>query len=470
MLLVTGKHVWTGTELLTDAAVLIEGERIREVGARQELDLAWPQARRTGGPSMMVLPGLINPHHHGNGVTSFQKGVADDALEPWIAALSSAPTVDAYLDTHYAALGLLMGGYTTVAIFQGGISDKQQAKRHANARIRACLDTGLRISLGVGLMQQNFYVYGPDPAGLPQVEGMPTSAYLELLEELSAEHENDPRVSIFAAPAGPQWVKDEAWREIGRWTQENGVPLHTHCLESPLEAEFARREYVSGSAVKHLLQLGALHELTSLVHGVYLTAEELEIMHERGASLITNPGSNLRLRCGVSPVLNALATGVNVAVATDGCTLGELDDAFAEMRLLKNLQRGVGMDTPALTPEQAVTAATSAAAHVTPWADELGSIQPGALADLTLMNLDAAAKPWTHPDVDPLHLLVQRATSTHVATIIQSGEVMLDAGEPTRANVTEVAERLRASMEERELPARTNLPEVVRDYFRRWSN
>lgn len=313
MLLVTGKYVWTGQELLSDAAVLCEGDKIRAVGPSASLEASWPDARRAGGPEAMVLPGLINAHHHGNGLTSFQRGVADDALEPWIAALRSAPTVDPYLDTLQAALGLLAGGYSSVALFQSASADVVAARTQAAARIRACLDAGIRVALGLSLTQQNFYVYGPDPEGLPALTGLDTASYLWLLAELHRDYANEPRVSIFAAPSGPQWVSDEAWAAIGAWTREHEVPLHTHCLESPLEAEYAQREY-GGSVVRHLDELGALHTHTSLVHGVFLTAEELGLMAQRGTSLITNPGSNLRLRCGVSPVLAALAADVDVAL------------------------------------------------------------------------------------------------------------------------------------------------------------
>lgn len=467
MLLVTGRHVWTGQEFLDDAAVLCEGDRIREVGSRASLQAAWPDVKRVGGPDAVVLPGLINAHHHGNGLSSFQRGVADDALEPWLAALKSAPSVDPYLDTLQAALGLLAGGYSSVALFQSAAADVATARAHAEARIRACLDVGIRVALGFSLTQQNFYVYGPDPEGWPPLTGLDTASYLQLLAELRRDYADEPRVSVFAAPSGPQWVSDEAWADIGAWTREHQVPLHTHCLESPLEAEFAQREY-GGSVVRHLDELGALHAHSSLVHGVFLTAEELALMAQRGASLITNPGSNLRLRCGVSPVLAALAAGVNVALGTDGCTLGEQDDAFGEIRLLLNLQREAGFDTPALTWQQALHSATGAAAAVTPWRDELGTIAPGNHADLSVFDLAAVAAPWTHPDVSPLQLLVQRAAARHVAKVVVAGEVVLDESGPLRADPAEVAQRLQRFMAERELPARTDLPEVVREFYRGW--
>src|SRR5690606_28715306 len=67
--------------------------------------------RLVGGPGAVVLPGLINAHHHGNGITSFARGVQDDNLEPWLPALGAAPAVDPYLDTLWAAMDTLEAGY-----------------------------------------------------------------------------------------------------------------------------------------------------------------------------------------------------------------------------------------------------------------------------------------------------------------------------------------------------------------------
>lgn len=464
MLLVTGGYVWTGRELLSDAAVLCEGDRIRQVGSRAELQAEWPDVPRAGGPELVVLPGLINAHHHGSGVSSFQAGVPDDALEPWLAALKSTPAIDPYLDSLQAALGLLAGGYTSVVLFQS-TGDAERARAEADARISACLDAGLRVAFELDLTQQNFYVYGPDPVGLPRREGLTTEAYLELLADLRSAYAAEPRVSIFAAPSGPQWVSDEAWAQVGAWTREHGVPLHTHALESPLETDYAHRVY-AGSVVTHLDRLGALHEHTSLVHGVFLTLAELELLQQRGASLITNPGSNLRLRCGVSPVLAALAAGVNVALGTDGCTLGEQDDAFAEMRLLLNLQRSPGFDTPALSWQQALHSATGAAAKVTPWTGQLGVIEPGAFADLSAFDLQEAAAPWSHPRLDPLQLLVQRGAARHVALGVVSGKVVYDSSGPLLVDPAQAVRELQEFMAGQELPPATDLPERVRDFYR----
>lgn len=445
MLIIRGDYIWTGEELLRDSALVCQDDRIERCGPWSQIREAYPTAPVVGGPGIAVLPGLINAHHHGSGISSFMRGVHDDALEPWLAALGTAPGVDPYLDTLWAALGLLQGGYTTVVLFQS-TSNPEEAGQEARTRIQACRDAGLRVAFGLDLIQQNFYVYGPDPKDRPPRTGLATKEYLDLLETLEDEFAADPCISVFAAPSGPQWVSDEAWEAIGEWTKSRRIPLHTHCLESPYESAYAQKAY-NESAVAYIDRLGALHRHTSLVHGVYLSEEDLDLMKQRDASLITNPGSNLRLRCGVSPVLFAKARGVPVALGTDSCSLGERDDAFAEMRLLLYLQRGPGVRTPSLTCEDVLEASTHAAASVTSWGDNLGVIKPGAYADFSLYDYREAASPWTHPDHDPLHVLVQRAWAHHVSAIVVGGRLVWENTRgPLNVDVHEVALQIQDSL------------------------
>lgn len=497
MLLVKGDYVWTGIELIADGTVLCEGDVIKDVGPWSVLRDKYEgtpviDAPVVGGRGNVVLPGFINAHHHGDGVTSFARGVEDDNLEPWLAALGAAPSVDPYLDTMWAAIDTMEAGYTTMVLFQSssdGMGDPDVSHDHAAARIKACRDVGLRVAFGLAVSQKNFDVYSASPAAerdrpvgsAPSARprrGLTTEAYITLLDRLRAEFSDDAGVQVFAAPSGPEWVTDETWEAVGAWSREHDVPMHTHFLESPLQAEYARRHY-DGAMLAHLDQLGALHERTALVHGVYLTEDDFRLMARRGAALITNPGSNLRLRCGVSPVLTALDHGVTVALGTDGCSLGDRDDAFGEMRLLFYLQRRAGIDTPALTWQQATATATTGAAAVTPWRDEIGAIKVGALADLVVFDLDEAGGPWFNPELHPVHVLLHRATRQHLTASIIGGRLVWErARGPIVGDKRDSAARLRACMEGPGVkPAsadvegtdrKENIAERVRAYYRTW--
>lgn len=505
MLLVRGDYVWTGEDLLANAAVLCVDNEIKAIGKGSDLRRSHPEADVVGGPGRIVLPGFINAHHHGNGITSFSRGVFDDNLEPWLAGLGAAPGVDPYMDTLLAALDSVQGGYTTMVLFQS-TANPETAREEAVARIDACRAVGMRVAFGLDVVQRNFYVYGPDPHGLPPRTGLSTSKYIALLDELRRHYATDPAVQVFAAPSGPEWVTDETWSALGEWSRRHGAPLHTHCLESPLQAEYARRQYKDG-LVAHLDTLGAIHARTSLVHGVYLDERDFRLMAERGSALITNPGSNLRLRCGISPVLLALNEGVNVALGTDGCSLGDRDDAFAEMRLLFYLHRGAGLDTPALTWQQALTMSTTAAARVTPWGPTtdgvhgdrsdfdtsdgwLGAIVVGKRADLSVYHLDDAAGPWRHPDLHPVHVLLHRATRQHADAIVVDGKLIWDAEDGARlVDEAEAMARARTSMAQADASrtiapgdakgmvsvrgidgaaSEPSLTDIVSDYYRQW--
>lgn len=470
MLIARGDYVWTGEALVADGAVVCDGGTIAAVGSWAALREAYPDAEVVGGEGIIVVPGFINAHHHGQGVTSFMRGVEDDCLEPWLARSRNAVGTDPYLSTLWAALGLVQGGYTAVALFQS-TADPLRAGDEARARIRACRDVGLRVALGLDLIQQHWYVYGPDPAGLPPRTALSAEAYIALLEELRREFAGDEGVAVFAAPSGPQWVTDATWEAIGEWTHRNGVPLHTHCNESIFEGEYARRVY-GGSAAAYLDERGALHHRTALVHGVYLTEVDLDVMARQGAQLITNPGSNLRLKCGVGPVLTALRKGITVALGTDGCTLGDRDDVLAEMRLLFYLQRVPGMDTPALTWQEAVHAATGGAAAVTPWRGRAGVIKEGALADLSLFNLQEAAAPWSHPDIHPVHLLLHRGSRAQLEAVVVGGSVIWQAQKGSlRVDEAEAAQRLRDDMASRPLkPERPDYSDIVVSFYRGWQD
>jgi 5-methylthioadenosine/S-adenosylhomocysteine deaminase len=121
------------------------------------------------------------------------------------------------------------------------------------------------------------------------------------------------------------------------------VPVHMHLLETWYEREFGWSGGATGS-VDALANIGLLTLRLFVAHGVWLDERECTALVDAGTSVVTNPGSNLRLHAGVAPVRALLAAGVNVALGTDNMSLGDSEVILDELRLARALQRRPGVD------------------------------------------------------------------------------------------------------------------------------
>lgn len=486
-LLVRGGWVWLGPtaaaedDLLEDAAVVCRAGRVAEIGAYADLRVKYPAAREIGTDKALVLPGLINAHHHGRGIDPVMLGSADAALEVWLADRAGEPLVDPYLDTLWAAANLLARGVTTIVHFVL-TPDPRRALEHAEARLRAWRDAGIRVALGLDVRQQRFLVYEDEErllAGLPpevaaevgrQERGrqpLSGSEYIDLFEELANRHSGVPNASFFLAPAGPQWVTDETLGLIAQHSREHGTRVHTHTLETPFQREAARRLY-GGSVVEHLHSHGLLGPRTSLVHGVWLSESDIGLLAATGTNVIHNPGANLRLSSGVAPVPALLEAGVNVALGTDGFTLSQ-DDLLTEARLAYQLHRRPGRAATNPTPRSIMHAMTAGAAATTPFGDDIGGLKVDAAADLTLIDLGAATRPYMAPGVDPLEACLLRADGAHVMATVVAGEVVAENGKPSRMDMPALAEELRKSVHHRPREFSGAVAAAIREHYQgRW--
>ncbi len=467
-LLLQGGWVWTGSEtnlpplacpsptntgLLADTAVYCQHGRVAQLGSLAELRAQHPEANVVGSPTALILPGLINAHHHGRGVDPVLLGSADNCLEAWLADRAGEPLVDPYLDTLWAAGNLLARGVTTIVHFVL-TPDPPQALPHAEARLRAWRDAGIRVAFGLDVRQQRVLAYEEEAAllaNLPpdlaaaaaenEANRRPLGAeeYLTLFDELSARHTDDV-TRFFLAPAGPQWVTNRTLDLVAEHSRVHGTRVHTHALETPYQREASKRIY-GRTAVEHLRELGLLTPRTSLVHAVWVSEADIELLAASGTNVIHNPGANLRLSSGIAPVPALLRAGVNVALGTDGFTLSH-DDLLAEARLAYHLHRWPGRAGDGPTGRQIVHAMTAGAALTTPFEDNLGTLRIGAPADITVIDLEAATQPFMVPGVDPLDALLQRVDGSHVLTTVVAGRVVAENGAPSNIDMKALAAEL----------------------------
>ena len=491
--LVRGRYVVTGVDqgrasVIEDGAVFQRDGVIVDVGPAAELAQRHPADATLGSPAHVVLPGFVNSHHH-VGLTPFQLGSPDHPLELWFASRLAARDVDPYLDTLYSAFDMLQSGITTVQHLHGWRGAPASRVFGVAERIlKAYDDVGMRVSYSYALRDQNRLVYEADedfcrrlPPGLGAelreylaAQAIPLPDHLGLFVDLweRVGRNGGGRARVQLAPANLHWCSDEALRSLRDYAEKYEVGLHMHLVETAYQKEYARRR-TGTTALQHLHGLGLLGPRMTLGHGVWLTEEDVALAAGTGTMICHNASSNLRLRSGVAPLNHFRARGVRVGLGLDEAGINDDRDMFQEMRLVLRLHRVPGMDDDAVpTSTQVFEMATAGGAATTGFGDRIGSLRPGAAADLVLLPWTSLAAPHLDPDVAPLDAIVHRARAAAVDTVVVGGEVVLRDGRFTRvdrdAALAELAAALRAPLspaeERRRRLSREIFPHVRRFY------
>lgn len=473
-----------------DGAFYQEEGVIREVGPYQELKARHEDAEEVGDGRQLLLPGLINAHHHGRGLTPLQLGVADDFLESWLVGSFALPPVPRYLDTLYCNLRLLEGGVTTV-VHSHSAFNVAGMEEEVEAMLQAYRETGLRVVFALRARDRQHFVYQEDqlflqglPGGLREELGqrlaasaLSSEAYFTLFRTLLRRHDRgrQGKVRLFFGPLAPQWCTEELLREMVRRAEEYDVGIHTHLLETVYQKQWAWRSY-GKSLVAHLEEIGFLRPRVSLAHCVWLTREDIARLAVAGASVCHNPSSNLRLKSGIAPVNALLARGVNVGLGIDSHALNDDDDFLQEMRLCRNLHRPPGLETPELSVGQVLHLATLGAAKAALWEGSLGSLEPGKRADAVLVNLDRILAPYLSPAIGLWETFLHRGKRSDVDTVIINGEVVVRQGRAEGFDREKIAAELGQALEQgaaapslaRQRRLAEELRQHVRAFYQAW--
>lgn len=461
--LVRGRWVFTGETTLNDGAIAIQNDCILEVGDWEGLRDRNPEAEVLGSEQFAVMPGLINAHHHSNGVPNSLQGVEDDFLELWLFANLGLRSQDPTFKTLLSIAQLLQSGVTSVVDVVSISGTVDDAWADLKGRLSAYEQSGMRVALTPGASYESLLVHGEDEAYLnslpadlrqrletlsPPEQPLSKSDYLDIMTDLVQQYQSHPHIDVWFGPPGPQWVGDELLIQIVDAAKRLNTQVQTHAVESFHEKLIGPR-FHGKSVIAHLADLGVLSPQFSIAHGVWITEKDIEILANTGAPVSHNPSSNLRLRAGIAPLNAMLAGGMTVGLGMDGTTLGDDEDMFAEMRLAARLHRTPQLNTPAPSYEDVFQMATSGGARLMGQAQQLGKLAPGYKADLVLVKCDRLTWPWLAPEANPLHVMMMRAKAMDVDTVLVNGKVVLKAGMPTgfdlKAIGQEVAEQLNAA-------------------------
>jgi 8-oxoguanine deaminase len=335
----------------------------------------------------VVLPGLVNTHHHFyQTLTRAHPAALDRALFDWLRALYPiwqrlTPEAIA-LSSELAMAELLLSGVTTAAdhhyVFPAGLETAIDLQVEAAQRL------GLRVVLTRGSMSLS-----RDDGGLPPREVVQShDAILADSERLLARwHDARPgaMVQIALAPCSPFSVTPELMRDTAVLAGEHGARLHTHLAETHDETDFCLETF-GRRPLDHLEALGWMGPQTWLAHGIHFDAGEIARLGRAGVGICHCPTSNMTLGSGQCRTLDLEAAGSPVGLGVDGSASNDAGNMMEEARhalLLGRLTYGADR----VGHRDALRWATEGSARCL-GRDDIGRIAVGMAADLALFRLD----------------------------------------------------------------------------------
>jgi cytosine/adenosine deaminase-related metal-dependent hydrolase len=424
-----------GTEH-ADGHVAVEAGRITAVGSGPAPAAAREGAQIVDGRGCLATPGLVNCHHH-----LYQwatRGMAQQStLFEWLQELYPVwAHVDGEIEHAAARAGLaalLRSGCTTATdhhyVFPRGAGDLLAIE------IEAAAGLGIRFHPCRGSMD-----LGRSSGGLPPDEiTEDRDAILAACAE-AIDHYHDPApdamVRIALAPCSPFSVTGELMAETAELARQRGVRLHTHLAETADEEEFCLERF-GVRPVEYLEQLGWLGDDVWLAHCVHLDDREVARFGETRTGVAHCPSSNARLGAGIAPVAALVGAGAPVGLGVDGAASNEAGELAGELREALLLARLAG-GPRALTARQALALGTIHGARCLGRETEIGSLEPGKLADVALWRLDGV----DHAGIaDPVAALVLGPRPL-VELLLVGGRPVVDGGELRTGDEAEIAREL----------------------------
>ena len=490
-ILARGKYVITdasaGEEgILSDGAAYFSGGKVIEVGGYDSLKKKYPKVTVKGNGKQLLMPGIIDGHSHGWGLSAIQRGALWDFLENLRFNLAYMVTIDPELNAMISAVRHLRSGCTTMHHNNWGEAPNMGELAHK--AIRGYREVGIRFAYSPGVRNENILAYDdvnffatlpPDlqeffrPMVFYDKEAV-VDEYFALFENLYSRYNDSDTRIIF----GPSWVQGstvEFLQRIKARADELGkIQIHMHTLQTPHQKAYALKKY-GKSLVDHLDDLGLVDENLTLGHAVYVTESDIELLASKQASVTHHPSCNLNVRNCIAPVYYLCKAGVNVALGIDDKGINDDEDAVMELRMIHKLHRISGFDlanTPALDAFDVLKMGTVNAARVCGFKGELGTLKPGMKADAVLVDLhEIMEDPCMSLDLNIAEIFIHRAKGVHVNTVIVGGKVVMEERKFLTVDLDRLYEEVRKQVAKDISPKQRKYAEHLRKikpYYHKW--
>jgi cytosine/adenosine deaminase-related metal-dependent hydrolase len=390
---------------------------------------------------LLVIPGLVNTHHHLYQIlTRNLPGAQDAKLFDWLKFLypiwANLDEDAVYYSTLLGTAELLKTGATCTTdhlyLYPRGFRGDMMG-----IQFEAAAQTGIRFSPARGSMTR-----GESQGGLPpdRVVQSTDEVLRDMARVVETFHDPAPLAmrKVTLAPCSPFSVEESVMVETAKLARAYGVILHTHLVETMDEEEYCLQMY-GARPLGAMERWGWLGPDVYFAHGIWFDDRELAVLQETRTGVAHCPSSNMRLGSGIARIKEMRELGIRVGLAVDGSASNDSSDMLGEVRNAMLLQR-VRYGSDALSARAALALGTRGGADLLGFGEALGRIEVGCGADLALFDLSQLQ--YAGALADPVAAIVFCGYNHGAAYTVVNGQVVVRDGKLAALDEVELTDKV----------------------------
>lgn len=390
--------------VLEDGAIAINNDTIIALGKTEVILQSYTSDSIIDARDCIVIPGLINAHSHIP--MSYFKGLADDLpLQKWLHEYIW-PLEGKLISPGFVYDSALHGA---AEMIKNGITLTKDMYFYGNKTAEALTQVGLRGMIGEAILDFALEKNGG-------ISGIGRFAI-----EQEQEFKANPLINFTISPHAIYSCSTQTLEKCTEVALDNDFLVQTHLSETESEVTECLKLY-GKRPVQYLHELGMLQTKLVMAHGIWVNEEEMELLAEHNNAIAICTESNLKLSAGIAPIKNYFKHKVRCCFATDGVASNNNIDLLSEMDFTAKLHKVINEDPTFMPAEQVLSMATIEAAKALHREQELGSLETGKKADITILDCHSVqGQPMHNPYSQVIYALGGRA----VRDVIINGAVVL---------------------------------------------
>ena len=389
-------------KVINNGVVIIKDNKIISVG-NEELLKIYSAKKIIDAKNGIIMPGMINTHNH-LPMIAF-RGLGEEGIKNRLFAYFFPLEGEKlnrdliYKATVHGSIDMALSGVTTYA----------DMYYHMDEMAKATKEVGIRGVLGETVIK------------FPVVDAKTPYGGIEYAINFIEEYKNDDLIIPAFGPHAPYTVSKEKMQEIENLSKKYNVPIMIHVGE--FDDEDKRLNLKNKSVIEYMDSIGVLNNRVLLAHAIHLNEKDLDIIKKREVSIAYNPMANAKGATGIARAYEMLNKNIKVGLGTDGPMSSNQVDLFRTLSYASSMQRLKYNDRTIMTPDIVVKMATIGGAQALNLDKKIGSIEPGKLADIVIIETKS---PNMMPNYDPFATLVFQANSSNVDTTIVNGKIIVE--------------------------------------------